>query len=102
MREKWAGANLNRGYGHPKAEGYQATPPARTRNDGLVAFNASERVAVAGGWYARAVCSPLVPVLEVGDSGSRGVAEDDADGMPAVLADTATGGFHGAAEADAQ
>jgi hypothetical protein len=30
MREKWAGANSNRGYGHPKAEGYQATPPART------------------------------------------------------------------------
>ena len=29
MREKWAGTNLNRGYGHPKAEGYQATPPAR-------------------------------------------------------------------------
>jgi hypothetical protein len=29
MREKWAGANSNRGYGHPKAEGYQATPPAR-------------------------------------------------------------------------
>ena len=27
--EKWAGANSNRGYGHPKAEGYQATPPAR-------------------------------------------------------------------------
>jgi hypothetical protein len=27
--QKWAGANLNRGYGHPKAEGYQATPPAR-------------------------------------------------------------------------
>ncbi len=25
----WAGANSNRGYGHPKAEGYQATPPAR-------------------------------------------------------------------------
>ena len=30
-REKWAGANSNRGYGHPKAEGYQATPPARDR-----------------------------------------------------------------------
>lgn len=27
--QKWAGANSNRGYGHPKAEGYQATPPAR-------------------------------------------------------------------------
>ena len=25
----WAGADLNCGYGHPKAEGYQATPPAR-------------------------------------------------------------------------
>ena len=29
--KKWAGTNLNRGYGHPKAEGYQATPPAHTR-----------------------------------------------------------------------
>ena len=29
MREKWAGADSNCGYGHPKAEGYQATPPAR-------------------------------------------------------------------------
>jgi len=28
-REKWAGADSNCGYGHPKAEGYQATPPAR-------------------------------------------------------------------------
>ncbi len=27
---KWAGADSNCGYGHPKAEGYQATPPART------------------------------------------------------------------------
>ena len=26
----WAGADSNCGYGHPKAEGYQATPPART------------------------------------------------------------------------
>ena len=26
---KWAGADSNCGYGHPKAEGYQATPPAR-------------------------------------------------------------------------
>src|SRR6056297_981511 len=29
LGKKWAGANSNRGYGHPKAEGYQATPPAR-------------------------------------------------------------------------
>jgi hypothetical protein len=28
---KWAGADSNCGYGHPKAEGYQATPPARNR-----------------------------------------------------------------------
>jgi hypothetical protein len=45
---KWAGANLNRGYGHPKAEGYQATPPARIRGDGRPAFNASGPGSVAG------------------------------------------------------
>ncbi len=32
LREKWAGADSNCGYGHPKAEGYQATPPARIYN----------------------------------------------------------------------
>ena len=42
VREKWAGADSNCGYGHPKAEGYQATPPARTRRKGAVSFNASE------------------------------------------------------------
>ena len=30
MHEKWAGADSNCGYGHPKAEGYQATLPAHT------------------------------------------------------------------------
>ena len=40
--EKWAGADSNCGYGHPKAEGYQATPPARTRRKDAVSFNASE------------------------------------------------------------
>jgi hypothetical protein len=42
MREKWAGANSNRGYGHPKAEGYQATPPARSLNKEGPKFNPSE------------------------------------------------------------
>jgi hypothetical protein len=42
MREKWAGANSNRGYGHPKAEGYQATPPARTQGFASARFNVSE------------------------------------------------------------
>jgi len=44
---KWAGANLNRGYGHPKAEGYQATPPARSGSNWFVAIgavNASESI----------------------------------------------------------
>lgn len=41
MREKWAGANSNRGYGHPKAEGYQATPPARTSCEGKRPVNPS-------------------------------------------------------------
>ncbi len=41
MREKWAGANSNRGYGHPKAEGYQATPPARILSVRVRSFNAS-------------------------------------------------------------
>ena len=40
--EKWAGADSNCGYGHPKAEGYQATPPARTRTVVRRAFNPSE------------------------------------------------------------
>ena len=35
---KWAGTNLNRGYGHPKAEGYQATPPARRRTKAAASF----------------------------------------------------------------
>ena len=46
LKWKWAGANLNRGYGHPKAEGYQATPPARSgsvRRETLARFNSSER-----------------------------------------------------------
>ena len=38
---KWAGADLNCGYGHPKAEGYQATPPARTPKEGAVVFKRS-------------------------------------------------------------
>jgi len=42
MREKWAGTNLNRGYGHPKAEGYQATPPARIFRKAVRSFNLSE------------------------------------------------------------
>ena len=47
MREKWAGADSNCGYGHPKAEGYQATPPARIRIFAVRSFNASERAAAA-------------------------------------------------------
>ena len=42
MRKKWAGTNLNRGYGHPKAEGYQATPPARMLTKAVRSFNLSE------------------------------------------------------------
>jgi hypothetical protein len=38
---EWAGANSNRGYGHPKAEGYQATPPARSRTHGHAHVNLS-------------------------------------------------------------
>jgi hypothetical protein len=38
---QWAGANSNRGYGHPKAEGYQATPPAHSREDGQRRVNLS-------------------------------------------------------------
>ena len=34
--EKWAGADSNCGYGHPKAEGYQATPPARIWDEAIV------------------------------------------------------------------
>ena len=39
---KWAGTNLNRGYGHPKAEGYQATPPARSVTQDTIQFNGCE------------------------------------------------------------
>ncbi len=39
MREKWAGADSNCGYGHPKAEGYQATPPARNWAKGTPGYN---------------------------------------------------------------
>ncbi len=42
----WAGADLNCGYGHPKAEGYQATPPARSMNQGHSRVKGSGR---AGG-----------------------------------------------------
>jgi len=48
MREKWAGADSNCGYGHPKAEGYQATPPARIPNVVVSSFNASERASAVG------------------------------------------------------
>ncbi len=43
VREKWAGADLNCGYGHPKAEGYQATPPARVRIDAAANFKGCDR-----------------------------------------------------------
>ncbi|SIR30683.1 hypothetical protein SAMN05421858_2188 [Haladaptatus litoreus] len=49
LREKWAGANSNRGYGHPKAEGYQATPPARTFEMAIAAFNGSGIMASVAG-----------------------------------------------------
>ena len=48
MREKWAGADLNCGYGHPKAEGYQATPPARICCTARALFNISGTRTLAG------------------------------------------------------
>ncbi len=46
---QWAGADSNRGYGHPKAEGYQATPPARILMWNRPSFNGSGECCQAGG-----------------------------------------------------
>ena len=46
--EKWAGADSNCGYGHPKAEGYQATPPARMLIQSRSSFKTSGSTGDAG------------------------------------------------------
>ena len=64
LREKWAGANSNRGYGHPKAEGYQATPPARSYEVAVRRFNRCGMAQRRG--RARASSEPLSLGVEEG------------------------------------